>query len=531
MSASSAGKSTNLDEDDVVFGGDTRKQPSDYIPCRCNRMVVVIVLVLVVCVIVATSVALAVSLSSGSSSTVTKRPVVSESCNILPNRRFDCFPSAPGAEMEANEENCKQRGCCWSPQKSAAVKCYYPGGPRQVHLALTGNPSEMLVTWLKLGAAKESDNDAFVEYGKSSRQYSKNSTLVQSVSYRQSPHKIFRCILQDLEPNTTYYYRVGWKGSKSEELMFVSAPVKGQGPNEVIVYGDMGYYDQGAKTGNLVIQYMKTVRSPLVLHVGDISYADFRGQSDIAKDSILWDLFFHRIEPIANRAPYMVSAGNHDIAKNVDTGMQCGVGYIYQFKMPSQNDTVDSDTNCETSYATRVWYSFDYGLAHWAAISTEHDFSQGSEQYQWLEQDLIAANSSRDTVPFVFVHGHRPMYCSHGRPDCEVFAPRLQASIEPLLVKYHVDMAIWGHVHAYERTYPVVNFTRVSSNVGTVHLVVGMAGADFWSIFDKAQPKWSVYREQAYGYSRIHIVNRTAARIEFIVDAEGTVNDSFWITR
>lgn len=249
---------------------------------------------------------------------------------------------------------------------------------------------------------------AFVDYGNVSDEYTQR-TQAQSVTYRQSPHRIFRSVLTGLEPNMTYYYIVGRGNYRSRESSFVSSPRRGEGPNEVIVYGDMGYYDQGAKTGQLVINYMKSVWAPLVLHVGDISYADYRGQRDLAKDSILWDLFFHRIEPIANSAPYMVSAGNHDIGPNNDTGMQCGVGYIYRFKMPSQNDTTGSDLNCKSSYATQVWYSFDYGLAHWAAISTEHDFSQGSEQYRWLEQDLIIANRSRDTVPFVFVHGHRPM--------------------------------------------------------------------------------------------------------------------------
>lgn len=247
-----------------------------------------------------------------------------------------------------------------------------------------------------------------MKYGSVSGQYTMQS-LAKSIRYRQSPHKIFRSVLTGLEPNVTYFYSVGRAGSMSQESSFVSSPRRGQGPNEVIIYGDMGYYDQGAKTGQLVINYMKTIHAPVVIHVGDISYADFRGQKDLTKDSLLWDLFFHRIEPIANSAPYMVCAGNHDVGPNNDTGMQCGVGYIYRFKMPSQNDTLASDLNCKSSYATQVWYSFDYGLVHWTAISTEHDFSKGSEQYDWLERDLNVANKSRDIVPFLFVYGHRPM--------------------------------------------------------------------------------------------------------------------------
>lgn len=44
---------------------------------------------------------------------------------------------------------------------------------------------------------------------------------------------------------------------------------------------------------------------------------------------------------------------------------------------------------------------------------------------------------------------HPRSYNSPGAP--------FQTQIEPLMVKYGVDMYLSGHMHMYERTYPLIN--------------------------------------------------------------------------
>ena len=65
------------------------------------------------------------------------------------------------------------------------------------------------------------------------------------------------------------------------------------------------------------------------------------------------------------------------------------------------------------------------------SFSTEVYFvlSNIEEQYQWLEQDLIAANSAanRSTRPWIIAYGHRPFYCSNIDPtDCNVSTSRIR---------------------------------------------------------------------------------------------------------
>ena len=55
-------------------------------------------------------------------------------------------------------------------------------------------------------------------------------------------------------------------------------------------------------------------------------------------------------------------------------------------------------------------YSFDYASVHFIMMSTEHNFTQGSPQYDWMEQDL--KNVNRSLTPWVIMAGHRAMYTS-----------------------------------------------------------------------------------------------------------------------
>jgi hypothetical protein len=51
-----------------------------------------------------------------------------------------------------------------------------------------------------------------------------------------------------------------------------------------------------------------------------------------------------------------------------------------------------------------IWYSMDYPLVHIVVISSEHDFTIGSEQYKWIEADLATVDHSQKWIIF---SGHR----------------------------------------------------------------------------------------------------------------------------
>jgi len=125
-----------------------------------------------------------------------------------------------------------------------------------------------------------------------------------------------------------------------------------------------------------------------------------------------------------------------------------------------------------------MWYSFDYGLAHFIAFDAETDFANSPEypfaadisgnetlpteqetyvtdsgpfgavgnykdtktyaQYQWLEKDL--ASTDRTKTPWVIAMTHRPMYSS----QVSSYQSYLRTAFEALLLQYEVDAYLSG---------------------------------------------------------------------------------------
>jgi phosphodiesterase/alkaline phosphatase D-like protein len=115
-------------------------------------------------------------------------------------------------------------------------------------------------------------------------------------------------LLEDLQPSTTYFYRVGTdQHGWSQIYSFTNRPSNKDESVYLIAYGDMGVspVEPGAKsTIDRVISRVTSKNVTCLLHIGDISYARGIGA--------LWDAFMTQIQPIAARVPYMVGIGNHE---------------------------------------------------------------------------------------------------------------------------------------------------------------------------------------------------------------------------
>ena len=193
------------------------------------------------------------------------------------------------------------------------------------------------------------------------------------------------------------------------------------------------------------------------------------------------------MEPTVSAVPYQVCVGNHEHYYNFS-------GYRHRFSMgaqaalPESGDTIDAsdasgvsgasgDSDSFSSSAITVnnlFHSFDVGGVHFAAFSTEHDYSTDSPQVAWLQKDLAAVD--RKVTPWVVVFGHKPLYCStDDYYDCKVSGPQhIAPSIEPLLKAYHVDLYLAGHLHNYVRVHVYLNPATTPAHTAPIPITLGI---------------------------------------------------------
>lgn len=188
--------------------------------------------------------------------------------------------------------------------------CGTPYTPEQIHLSLTGNPTEMAVTWVTL---QDTPAGSFVHYGRApnARIATVNAT---SSTYTNGGWKgvVHKAVMVGLVPGETYYYEVGtptptfWnKPNLSQEptLHFRAAPTHGTSPVRVAVVGDMGATDISDRTLHYLSLLAEQRAFDFLQHSGDISYADGY--------EALWDFMLRKMETIAAYFPLQATVGNH----------------------------------------------------------------------------------------------------------------------------------------------------------------------------------------------------------------------------
>lgn len=230
----------------------------------------------------------------------------------------------------------------------------------------------------------------------------------------------------------------------------------------------------------------------------------------------------------------------------------------------------------ETGGVSNFWYSFDYGNAHFVSIDGETDFPYSPEwdfdrdtdshtelptenetyvtdsgpfgyingswrhaksyqQLAWLADDLAAVN--RTKTPWVFAMTHRPMYSS----EVSGYEFAVRRAFEPILLQYKVDAYFAGHIHWYERIWPmqmgrihtpdIVNSNTYVTGTGNslTTIVNGMAGniESHSSINpNKTLNYTAVLNQYDFGFSKLTIHNDSVATWQYIKGVDGSVGDT-----
>ena len=245
------------------------------------------------------------------------------------------------------------------------------------------------------------------------------------------------CVLHGLSPGTSYLYSVGdgradgW----TAEAEFTTAPARTQ-PFSFIYMGDAqnGLDRWGTLVHNA---YRSRPDAAFYLMAGDLVNRGAERHD--------WDSFFHNAEGVFDHRPLAPAIGNHECQ-----GSQPRL-YLEQFTLAR---------NGPSTVPKERAYSFEYGNALFVILDSNLD---PAKQAPWLEQQL-----SKTKAVWKFAVFHHPLYSSGGNRD----NPEVRNCWGPIFDKYHLDMALQGHDHAYLRTYPMKGNQRVSSTKdGTVYIL------------------------------------------------------------
>ncbi len=309
----------------------------------------------------------------------------------------------------------------------------------------------------------------------------------------KAPATLHEVQLDGLQPKTKYFYRVTCADAAGNKkvgklLTFLTAV----GPDDAYTFTVLGDTQKNPAVTGKIARLMWDRRPHFVVHLGDVV--------DDGPDPRQWtDELFRPCRELFARVPLYPCIGNHE--KN-------HAHYYKYFSLPKPE----------------YYYSFRYGNAEFFALDTNKRITPGSEQYDWLEKALAASNAR-----WKFCFHHHPCYSSDAddygdtaKGHSKYGDPRARALI-PLYEKYKVDVVMNGHIHLYERTWPVRG-GRVDEKNGVVYLTSGGGGGKL----EEFEPTPSFFKNQGrvdYHFCYFTVHGGTLECKAF--DHEGRLFDSF----
>ena len=278
-----------------------------------------------------------------------------------------------------------------------------------------------------------------------------------------------------------------------------------------VTAGDFGCGDEPNRT----IDGMVKKNPELVIALGDLSYN---------KSAQCW---INSVIPLENYGTVKIAFGDHDLTKKMFKYND----YLRHFNM------------------TKPFYSFNYQNIHFLAMATAKNsiipYQKGSEQYNFVEEDLRNANNNK-SIDWIIVYSFRPFYSSVTAHSGQ---RELPDTYHRLFDEYGVDMVLQGHSHNYQRTFPIrynatsflplfhpeivnIEHTLYKNPNGTIFLTVGTGGAELHNFTGKAP--YIVEQFKSHGFLNVDIASSKKELTllgTFYDNMDMNKNDHFIITK
>lgn len=306
-----------------------------------------------------------------------------------------------------------------------------------------------------------------------------------------------------VQPDTTYYYQVG-DYEQSAVRSFKSNPGPTSYPYKFAITADLGENANAQANVDHLVEATATQGVQMVLCAGDLAYAN--ACEGKAKPCSTWDAFQRLVEPVAGVVPFHINIGNHELQDIGDGIPASSARYRYR-GMPSLGRADDA-----------LYYSFNAGPIHIINICSFFPGGWGAQSAQnaWVDADLAAID--RAVTPWVMVMVHAPMYNSNSQHQMD--GENSRKAYEAKFQAAGVTAVFAGHVHAYQRTYPVVdNGQVVEAGSGISHFTLGDGGASLYKNWIET-PDWSAYFTSEWGHAEVTVFNKTTAILQWHRNAD-----------
>ena len=275
--------------------------------------------------------------------------------------------------------------------------------------------------------------------------YGETSECLQKVEGEEDA-EIHEITIENLKPESQYFYRTetrfeGASPLLSDVFTFQTA-VKPETPFAFAVISDT----QGnpAVSGKLA-EHAWGQRPSFLLHPGDLV-------STGGNDAHWTEHFFPGLRPLINYVPFYPVLGNHE---------QNARNYFDYVSLPNPE----------------YYYEFQFGNTHFFMIDSNRVIAPSSEQYQWLDKALAKSKAT-----WKIVCHHHPPYLSDENDYGDLWKTNVSSrgdlrarQLVPLYERHNVDIVWNGHIHSYERTWPVRQNKAVESN-GPIYMITGGGG-------------------------------------------------------
>jgi len=305
--------------------------------------------------------------------------------------------------------------------------------------------------------------DPLVEYSLND-DLSNNKTSNALYFNIQNTHS-YSVVLNDLIPNSTYFYRVMSDKYNYREILFFKSLPNGTDINNFrfLVYGDSRTeMEDRTALANRMKNFSLEKNLDFSFHSGDI-VADGRLQSQ-------WNTYFENVEELYSHNIGLFLEGNHE--KGDLSSL------MYDNLYPGFLDY-------------KRYYSFVFGNCGFVILNSNgyYDSYQEDNQTDWLNKTLYEY-SQENEINFIFLH--HPLLSTRSEEDHRKDWP-------PLFEKYNVTFIFSGHNHHYERSYPIINQSSLDPENYTfndsekynyedfydpIYIVSGGAGAPLYDTYN-----------------------------------------------